>query len=100
MMTSPNEVIDKPDLDFTPGTVEHDQIVHDQVEREYDGYDESVEEAKHPGAMLGLIMGVYPLIMVTFILALIGYAFFVRPIMMSPTNTTTQQNELLSKTEK
>ena len=31
MMTSPNEVIDKPDLDFTPGTVEHDQIVHDQV---------------------------------------------------------------------
>jgi len=97
MMTLPNEVMDKTASEFGHDTEESNRVEYDLLEL---GYDESKEEAKHPGAMLGLIMGVYPLIMVAFILALIGYAFFVHPIMMSPTNTTTQQNELLSKTEK
>lgn len=99
MMTLLNEVMEKSDLDSSHETVAHDHVEHDQVELESDGYNESNEEAKHPGAMLGLIMGVYPLIMVTFILVLIGYAFFVHPIMISPANTTPHQNELLGQTE-
>lgn len=99
-MTHPNGVMERPDSNLSHGAFEHDQVVHDQVELEDDTYNESDEEAKHPGAMLGLIMGTYPLIMVAFIMVLIAYAFFVHPIIISPTNPTTPQNELRGQTEK
>jgi hypothetical protein len=39
-------------------------------------YNESVEEAKHPGAVLGLIMGIYPAVLilgVLLVLSIIGF---------------------------
>ncbi len=33
-------------------------------------YNESSEEAKHPGAVLGLIMGIYPAVLIAMILLL------------------------------
>ncbi len=41
---------------------------------------ESVEEAKHPGALLGLIMGSYPLLLVVFILIALAYSLLFRPL--------------------
>jgi hypothetical protein len=35
-------------------------------------YDESREEAKHPGALLGLIMGIYPAILVIGLLLVVS----------------------------
>jgi hypothetical protein len=46
--------------------------------------DESVEEAKNPGAMLGLIMGIYPLLLIGFILLVIAYGYFVQPFLSGP----------------
>lgn len=86
-MNLPIELVDKP----------ADATVHDQVELQYD---ESVAESKHPGAMLGLIMGIYPLMMVTLILLLIGYAFFVHPVMMSPKNKTPAHEESVNSAQK
>lgn len=36
-------------------------------------YSESKEEAKHPGAMLGLIMGMYPAIFIVGLLIAVGF---------------------------
>jgi len=41
---------------------------------------ESVAESKHPGVLLGLIMGIYPLLLVVFILIALAYSFVFRPI--------------------
>jgi hypothetical protein len=36
-------------------------------------YSESQEEAKHPGAVLGLIMGIYPAIFIVGLLLAVGF---------------------------
>lgn len=50
-------------------------------------YSESEEEAKHPGAMLGLIMGIYPAIFIVGLLLAVGF-LSLRNMAPSPPSVT------------